>query len=86
MKQNVLLALGLLITLTFSGCSRKSELIECKPIVQYVKPNKPLVDKASVVQCEQSSLLEATKCTITNYYLIKQERDQLRMAIDEITE
>ena len=86
MKQIVMLAIGCLLVLSISGCSQKSELIECKPIVTYVKPTMPSIDKAQVEQCRYANNLSNTKCVLSNYMKMKEERDKLRSALEQITE
>ena len=85
MKQIVMLAIGLSIVLFTSGCSGQPER-PCEPIVKMVKPSMPKIDKAVVEQCRYQEQLDNVKCVVSNYFKMKEERDKLRMALEEITD
>ena len=72
-----------LLVLSTSGCSSKQE---CVPVVKLVKPAKVEIKGAEIVQCRSTDVMENAKCVLMNYLSIKKERDQLRTAINEITE
>ena len=69
-----------LIVLFTSGCGK------CEPVVKYIKPNKVEIPEARVEQCRFKDQVENIKCVLGNYLEVKQERDSLRSAIDELTE
>ena len=75
MKQIVMLVIGLFTILSFNGCADK---IVC------VKPIIPNIPEATIVQCKSNSILENSKCALTNYVEVKKERDMLRATINEI--
>lgn len=70
------LSIILFTSMLFSGC--------CKNTI--VKPSKPDIEVAEVKQCRSASQMENTKCVLTNYMNVREERDKLRLAIDRITE
>lgn len=83
MKLVVMVVTGLLVISFTSGCASKS--VTCTPIVEYVKPKKPVIEEAKVKQCRYADQLDNVKCVITNYFEMKMERDKLKAALDEVT-
>lgn len=83
----VIVTMGIVcLTLLFtSGCASK-EPVKCEPIVKYVKPKMPVIDKAKVEQCRYEDQLKNIKCVLTNYMNVREERDKLRMSLEEISE
>ena len=63
-------------SIILSGC--------CKNTI--VKPTKPDIEPAKIGQCRSAKQLDNVKCVLTNYMNVKEERDKLRLAIDQITE
>ena len=74
MKQIVMLVSGSLTVLFFSGCCDKS--------VEIIRPKIPTVAEANITQCRGSDELNLTKCILTNYFEVKQERDSLRAVVE----
>lgn len=85
MKQIVIVVSVCLTVLFTSGCAEK-QCPQCQPIVKYVKPKMPSIDKAEIEQCRYSDTLANAKCVLVNYFEVKAERDKLRVALDEICE
>lgn len=58
----------------------------CEAEYRLVKPKKPEIAAANIEQCRYPDTISNVKCVLKNYFEMKEERDKLRMAIDEVTE
>ena len=74
----VKVATALFVVLFISGC--------CETEYRLVKPKKPEIQEAKIEQCRYPDTISNVKCVLKNYFEVKEERDKLRMAIDEVTE
>ena len=75
----VKVVMSLFVVLFFSsGC--------CETEYRLVKPKKPEIQEAKIEQCRYPDTISNVKCVLKNYFEVKEERDKLRMAIDEVTE
>ena len=74
MKQIAMLLFASLTTLFFSGCCDKS--------IEIVRPKTHTVIEANITQCRGKDEVNLTKCVLTNYFEVKQERDSLRAIVE----
>ena len=77
MKPLVMLLIGLLTALFFSGCVTK---------YLYVKPERPIIEPAVITQCRYDDIFENQKCVLHNYLNVRRERDILRFSLMQVTE
>jgi hypothetical protein len=74
MRQSAMLVCVLSIVLLFSGC--------CDKTIEIYKQKVASVSDANITQCKGVDELNLTKCVLTNYFQVKQERDSLRVVLE----